>query len=79
MVINSSKDCCAAEEFEAKVINGTCRPAGYFPVTSENFRDFYNFCIFRLILADEENVSGTDPDSILFDQPLVSFATSFPS
>ena len=62
-----------AEAFERDVINGTCVPVGYFPVTDmDQYRDFYNFCVFRLILASEENISGQDPDNTLFDQPLVS-------
>lgn len=59
-------------KFQDEVINKTCRPKGYFAVTDPaQFRDFYNFCIFNLIKASEEN-KGTDIDNILFDQPLVS-------
>lgn len=57
----------AAEDFEANVINRTCRPVRHSPVVSSNFRDFYAFCTLRLLLAAEENINGTDPNNILFD------------
>ena len=61
-----------SDKFVDGVINKTCRPVGYFPVTdSEQYRDFYNFCIFSLIKASAEN-RGNDVDKVLFDQPLVS-------
>ena len=61
-----------SDKFVDGVINKTCRPVGYFPVTdSEQYRDFYNFCIFSLIKASAEN-RGNDLDNVLFDQPLVS-------
>ena len=58
-------------KFVDEVINKTCKPKGYFAVTdAEQYRDFYNFCIFNLIKASQEN-KGSDIDNILFDQPLV--------
>ena len=61
-----------SDKFVDQVINKTCRPVGYFPVTDpDQFRDFYNFCLFQLIKASEEN-KGNDLDNIMFDQPLVS-------
>lgn len=60
-----------SDKFVDEVINRTCRPAGYFPVVdAEQFRDFYAFCVLRLVLAAEENESD-DLDNVLFDQPLV--------
>ncbi|KAL0046400.1 hypothetical protein WJX82_011453 [Trebouxia sp. C0006] len=57
-------------KFVDEVINKTCKPKGYFAVTdSEQYRDFYNFCVFNLIKASEEN-KGNELDNILFDQPL---------
>ena len=67
-----------SDKFVDQVINKTCRPVGYFPVTDpQQFRDFYNFCLFQLIKASEEN-KGDDLDNILFDQPLVSFFSEGP-
>ena len=61
-----------SDKFVDQVINKTCRPVGYSPVTDpEQYRDFYNFCLFQLIKASEEN-KGDDLDNVLFDQPLVS-------
>ena len=41
-----------SDKFVDEVIDKICRPAGHFPVTDgEQFRDFYNFCLFRLIIA----------------------------
>ena len=60
-----------SDKFKVEVINNTCKPKGYFPVTDPHqFRDFYNFCVFNLIKASEEN-KGDDLDNVLFDQPLV--------
>ena len=65
-------------KFQDEVLNKTCRPKGYFAVTDpEQFRDFYNFCIFNLIKATEEN-KGTDIDNIQLDQPLNSKFTILP-
>lgn len=67
-----------SDKFVDEVINKTCRPVGYFPVTDpEQYRDFYNFCLFQLIKASEEN-KGDDLDNILFDQPLVSLLSKKP-
>lgn len=67
-----------SDKFVDEVINKTCRPVGYFPVTDpEQYRDFYNFCLFQLIKASEEN-KGDDLDNILFDQPLVSSSAKKP-
>ncbi len=64
-------------KFVDEVINKTCKPKGYFAVTdSEQYRDFYNFCVFNLIKASEEN-KGNELDNILFDQPLVSLLFFF--
>ena len=53
------------------MIDGICRPVGYFAVTDETkFQDYFAFCVIRLVQAAEEN-SGHDVDNILFDQPLV--------
>ena len=62
---------CCADEWRARVIDGICRPVGYFAVTDETkFQDYFAFCVIRLVQAAEEN-SGHDVDNILFDQPLV--------
>ncbi|KAL3136224.1 hypothetical protein ABBQ32_007236 [Trebouxia sp. C0010 RCD-2024] len=66
-----------SDKFVDEVINKTCRPAGYFPVVDmEQYRDFYAFCVLRLVIAAEEN-SGDDLDNVLFDQPIVSAFTFF--
>lgn len=66
-----------SDKFVDEVINKTCRPAGYFPVVDEEqFRDFYAFCVLRLVIAAEEN-NGDDLDNVLFDQPIVSASTFF--
>ncbi len=62
-------------QFVDEVIERTCKPNGYCAVTDgERFRDFYNFCIFYLIKASEEN-QGNDIENILFDQPLVGIVS----
>ena len=64
-----------SQRFVDEVIKKTCEPAGYSPVTDpEQYRDFYNFCLFNLIKASEEN-KGSDIDNVLFDQPLVGFTS----
>lgn len=60
-----------SDRFRDEVIDKQCRPVGYFEVVdAEKKRDFYAFCVLRLVIAAEEN-SGSDLDNILFDQPLV--------
>lgn len=59
-----------SDEWRQKILVDTCGAVGYVPYTDfEKGRDFYNFCMFRMILASEEN-KGNDLDNVLFDHPL---------
>ncbi|KAL0035059.1 hypothetical protein WJX79_009202 [Trebouxia sp. C0005] len=56
--------------WRTRVLDRMCRPYGYKPVTDHvKFRDVYNVCVLKRVLAAEDNKQG-DLDNVLFDYPL---------